>query len=527
MCSCKCSSSYKPLQEHKRKTVFKKYGVNNVSQSKEIKDQKIRTQEEHFGVTHHLKLDSQKEKQKNTINKKYGVNNVSQAKEIKNKRKNTFLDKYNVENAFQVEEFKEKSKQSCIKKYGVVYYTKSQESKNKAKEYYTKKYGVKSSLQIKEVKEKIKKIWLKNLGVDNPSKSKKVSSKIKKSLLKKIVPKVKQNLKNINLILINDYNNSSIDIEVKCLVCNHIFTTKYSNIQQGCGFCSVCYPKHCSVAEQEIKKFIKSLGFETIENSKKLIPPYELDIYISEKKFAIEYNGLYWHSENQGKDKFYHLKKLELCLEKNITLIQIFEDEWLHKKDIVKNRLKQLLKVSNAERIHARLCKIKEIANDIKNKFLNCYHLQGQDTSSIRLGAFYSDKLVSVMTFSRGSIAKGAKITNNFWELNRFCICYNYHIPGIASKLLKHFQRNYEWINIYSYADRRWSTGNVYNVLGFKEIHCTLPNYWYVKGNIRLHRYGLRKRPNESKDIPEWILRTNEGYSRIWDCGVIKFNLTK
>ena len=221
----------------------------------------------------------------------------------------------------------------------------------------------------------------------------------------------------------------------------------------------------------------------------------------------------------------YHLNKLNMCSKKDITLIQIFEDEWLFKKEIVKNRLKQLLNISDSERIHGRKCKIKEIPNYLKNEFLNTYHIQGQDTSSIRLGAFYRDELVSVMTFSKGSIAKGASLKKDFWELNRFCSNYCYHIPGVASKLLSYFIKNYKWSQIYSYADRRWSIGKVYKVLGFTEEHCTSPNYWYVKQRVRYHRYGFRKRPDEPKDIPEWILRINEGYIRVWDCGVIKFKL--
>ena len=48
-------------------------------------------------------------------------------------------------------------------------------------------------------------------------------------------------------------------------------------------------------------------------------------------------------------------------------------------------------------------------------------------------------------------------------------------------------------------------------------------NNWYVKGTERIHRFNLRKRPDEPKDIPEYILRTKEGYSRIFDCGSLKF----
>ena len=461
-----------------------------------------------------------------TVKSRYGVNHHMQNKNIKNKCKNTCIKKYGVENPFQNKEVQFKFKNTCKKNLGVSYPTQNKKVIKKRENAYFKKHGLLNPMQNKDVLLKLKNTCIKKYGVEFPFQNKEIKNKIRKTFLKNYLVKIENNLLKLNLELIPKDNLYARSIlKIRCLKCNTIFETTYFNIYQGCGRCPTCYPTYKSNAETDILTFVKSLGFKTVENSRKIIPPYELDIYIPEKRFAIEYNGLYWHSEQQGKDKFYHLNKLNMCSEKDVQLIQIFEDEWLFKKEIVKHRLKQLLNVSKAERIHARLCKIEEIGNSTKNDFLNLYHIQGQDISSIRLGAFYNDNLVSVMTFSRGSIAKGASLKKGFWELNRFCNCYDYHIPGIASKLLTFFRRNYEWTQIYSYADRRWSTGNVYKVLGFIEEHCTPPNYWYVKWQQRLHRYGLRKRPDEPKDIPEWILRINEGYTRVWDCGVLKFIL--
>jgi len=129
------------------------------------------------------------------------------------------------------------------------------------------------------------------------------------------------------------------------------------------------------------------------------------------------------------------------------------------------------------------------------------------------------------MTFSHGSLAKGIRYQHPLtWELNRFCTHFDFVISGIASKLLEYFKRNYEWREIFSYADRRWSDGNLYKQLGFKPVSITSPNYWYVKDFGRIHRFNLRKRPEEPKDIPEHILRLQEGYIRVWDCGNLKFS---
>ena len=84
-----------------------------------------------------------------------------------------------------------------------------------------------------------------------------------------------------------------------------------------------------------------------------------------------------------------------------------------------------------------------------------------------------------------------------------------------------------KWQEIYSYADLRFSSGDIYKKLGFELVKQNPPNYFYVKGLKRFHRYGLRKLPTESRDIPEWRLRMDQGYFRIWDCGTLKFSITK
>ena len=69
-------------------------------------------------------------------------------------------------------------------------------------------------------------------------------------------------------------------------------------------------------------------------------------------KLAFEFNGLYWHNE-LNKTNNYHLNKSNLCEEKGIQLISIWEDDWVYKQDIVKSMiLNKLNKTKN--RIYAR-----------------------------------------------------------------------------------------------------------------------------------------------------------------------------
>jgi len=222
--------------------------------------------------------------------------------------------------------------------------------------------------------------------------------------------------------------------------------------------------------------------------------------------------------------------KTSLCEEKGIRLIHIFEDEWLHKKEIVKSRLKSILNLIPKDNIiYGRKCTIKEINSKTKNIFLEENHIQGKDSSVVKIGAYYNDNLVAVMTFNKGNISRKGNPSNNEdkWELNRFCSLIDHTVIGIADKMLNYFKKNYKWKKIYSYADRRWSDGNLYEKLGFTKIATTGPMYSYVDTTQvqRIHRYNLRKRENEPKDISERELRLKEGYKRIWDCGVLKYEL--
>lgn len=471
-----------------------------------------------------------------------------QSPEIKQKIKEIRLEKYGEWN----KDYKEKYTKTCQEKYGLDSANTNREVKKKKettrrdhnngewytdyKEKYTKtcqeNYGLDSANVDEEVKRKKEETCLKNYGVKNPGQSLKIKQKMRETFLRKRLPLVIQHLRSKDLELLSEYTYSQDTCKLVCKKCSTIFETNFFNIQGGYGRCPKCYPKYGSIAETEIRDYLQNeLNLEIEIRDRTLIKPYELDIFIPCKCFAIEYNGIYYHSEKYGKNYKYHLNKLNLCEAQGITLVQIFEDEWMNNRDLVKTRLAQLLGVSKATKIHARKCSISQIKFKQAGEFLDKYHLQGRgENSPINLGAFFNNELIAVMTFNHGSSSKGAKHKHPLiWELNRFCCKCDCTIPGVASKLLTFFKNNQKWKIIYSYADRRWSKGALYCTLGFTLTRISRPNYWYVKGGgkriHRIHRWGKRKKEHDAKNIPEWLLRLQEGYYRIWDCGNLRFEL--
>jgi hypothetical protein len=370
-------------------------------------------------------------------------------------------------------------------------------------------------------------------------KSKAVKEKNKIIIIKKLKERIEKYQKTLDVEFINidEVTSDSTLAKIRCLKCNQIYENRWYNLSLGWGKCPICHPKYIknSKPQVEIYDFIKSSNplINIVQSYNGLIRskiniPLELDLYLPDKSIAIEFNGLYWHNDEIQKDNNYHLYKTLECQNKGVRLVHIFEDEWIHKQDIVKNKILNIIGSSNSKKINARECIVKEISANIKNEFLNKYHIQGQDTSVIKLGLFFQNELVSVCTFGRGNISRGGNPTDKLiWELSRFSTNHDYSVRGGAGKLLEFFKRNYDWKTIFSYADFRWSVGNLYTKLGFKFVHLSRPEYWYVDTShrIRIHRFNLRKTKDDPVDIPEYILRANQGYKRIWDCGHIKFEL--
>jgi NUMOD3 motif len=339
-----------------------------------------------------------------------------------------------------------------------------------------------------------------------------------------------------------DKDSTSEYYRIKCKKCNKIFsiTAQYFKPSKKpdtlCGLCPSDEFKK-SKAELNILAYVKSLipDLNVVSGDKTILRPKELDIYIPEKKIAIEYCGLNSHGEhpldkrfsNQGKLSDYHIGKFTKCAENGISLITIFSNEWMESPEIIKSILANKLGVIELT-IPARKCKIKEINSKIANTFLNQNHLQGSGKSHERFGLFYNDELVSVMTFMNGD----STTNNKNWQINRFASKLNYKIIGGASKLFKAFITKINPIHVDSYADRRYGSGTVYEKLGFilSNADNVTPSYWYIKGNKIYHRQSFQKKmlvkqgadPNKT----EWEIMQERGYDRIWDCGHAKWKWT-
>jgi len=347
------------------------------------------------------------------------------------------------------------------------------------------------------------------------------------------------NLNNYNLEYVNDnfidnVSNSNANNLFKVDEFMTYFNVSYSTMLRFKVSNNITIPNK-NTTENKIFEFINDDS--KISNDRTLIYPKEIDILVP-KKLGIEYDGLMWHSfgkdkslfnnyKNENKEKYKHLNKTKLCEDKNIQLFHIFENEWINeaKQNIWKSMINYKLKV-NTFRVFARKCSISEISNEESFNFLEENHLQGSCLGSVKLGLFYNEELLSVMTFGKARFNKNVE-----YELIRFCSKLGYNIIGGASKLLKYFERNYHPTSIISYANRRWSTSinsqsSVYEKLGFEFKYNTQPNYFYFKSVNKLwSRNKFQKHKlfklldNFDKKLTETQNMYNNGYRKIYDCG--------
>lgn len=285
--------------------------------------------------------------------------------------------------------------------------------------------------------------------------------------------------------------------------------------------------KKISKEENNLFEYIKSIyNGEIRQSNRSILNGKELDIFIPEKNLAIEYNGLYSHQyrptetkESLIKGKSYHLQKTILCEKQGIQLLQFFSDEWNLKTDIVKSIISSKLGLN--KKIYARKCDKVIVSIQEKNKFLNDNHIQGEDKSKIKLGLTYNDELVCVMTFCKSRFNSTYE-----WELSRFATKQGINVVGGFSRLLKWFRENYDG-SIVSYADRRYSLGNVYSKNGFKVIRINSPSYYYVDKNClkRYNRMKFQKKLIGAYNCTEYEKARELGYNKIFDCGTICFGL--
>ena len=471
--------------------------------SKQVKSKRSASVKERYGVDHVFQHESVKAKSKDTILSNYGVDNVSKADAIKSKKVETCVSNRGTEYPMQSKVVLDKRYATCVERYGETSPWRSGEFRNSQ---YAK--------------------WIDTFG-KVPSWSDSARAKRSRTRASKYEESLR--LAGITIIGIDEDT-----VTAKCEKCGGTYEIqKYvmyqRHVRYGINPCTTCNPISgaVSAAETEIIEYVRSAySGEVLGNHR--IDGMELDIYLPELCLAIEYDGLYWHSDLY-KGAGYHMGKTDKCREMGIRLMHVFEDEWIYKKEIVKSIIDGALGVKRRT-VHARKCELFEMSDAEYDEFVRTNHIQGYATASARIGLRHDGETVSAMSFSkRRGISKRTGACEGEYEMIRYCSKIGVTVVGGASRMLAEFVRTRLPDLILTYSDRRYFQGDVYARLGFEFQYDTVPNYWYVFGNTRSHRFNHRKSvlvkngADPAKTQAE--IMSEKGIHLIYDCGNARYML--
>ena len=441
----------------------------------------------------------------NTCIERYGGNAPLCSNNVKIKMVNTCIERYGVENCQQNKDISERTKNTCINKYG----GQGNASNNIKQKYINtciERYGVENSSQSDIVKEKL--------------------SEIKRS----------QIISTHNHII--EYINDENKLLCKCRCphpeCNSCTDKFYiidssvlaNRISHNIELCTNILPYNSlsSTYEIQLRQLLDEYNVNYETNVRSIISK-ELDIYIPSKKIAIEFNGIYWHSDKHKYQK-YHIDKFNACKDAGIQLISIWEDQYITKYDIVKSLILSKLGIYK-QRIFARKCSIVQISSNDAYKFYSLNHLQGNCSATFHFGLLYDNDIVAAMSFGKRSIGHN---DNKQWELIRYCVKQNIQVIGGASKLFKYAINQIQPEQIISWSSNDISNGSMYKELGFEQVNQTM-SYWYINKDMkRYHRSSYSRSKLINKGIitdedhrPESIIMADLGFIRINDSGQTKW----
>lgn len=341
-----------------------------------------------------------------------------------------------------------------------------------------KKYGVDNVSKAKQIKKQKEITTRQHYGVDNPFQSTNIKEQISKDNMQK-------------------------------------YGVPYSCMREECR-------KYSGNNSKPNQKFEELLEKHKINYEREFpLENYSYDFKVD--NYLFEINPTVFHNSTispvgNPKDKMYHFCKSEKAQEYNYRCIHVFD--WDDPEKIIK------LFLIPKERIYARQCELKGVTVKEAHLFLEENHLQGYAKDKIRLGLYYKNKLVEIMTFDKPRYNK-----NYDWELVR--LCSNANVVGGAEKILKYFVDTYKPQSIISYCDLAKFDGRIYKQLGFSAANKPQPSKHWVNLSTKQHitdnllrQKGFdqlfKTRYGKGTDNEE-LMREN-GFVEVYDCGQLVFS---
>lgn len=492
----------------------------NKKLSKEEIRQKIeRTMLERYGVTHPSYSPELLEKKRQNNIKKFGVGCHLLRDEMKARSASAIREKQ--------DSIREKIRDTCMERYGVSHSSKSETVKNKVKQTNLERRGVEWVMQDPEVLDKARQTNLERRGVEwvmqDPEVSKtgvEAHREIYLSNLSDFANKVLTDAKTLQETVNSIGTVATADACGVCVATIHRYMDFHGIDRQKQGPTKI---------ENFVEAILVSNNIHYIKNDRKVLGGLEIDFLIPSHMLGIECNGLFYHSYNPmasvvGSNKRDY-EKTELASTRGIKLLNFYEDDFKERPLIVKSMILNSLGLVR-RKIDARKCTITSISATAARTFCETNHIKGYSNSAVKLGCFFDNELVSVMTFSKNRFNRDGS-----YEVVRFCSLLNTVVRGVGSKFIKHFIKEFGVSEISTYADLCYGDGKSYEKMGFTRIGKTAAGYCWLDGTTRISRQRCQHK-NLQKWLPTYDPEKTEdenmfssGYRKLYDCGHAKFIL--
>lgn len=312
-----------------------------------------------------------------------------------------------------------------------------------------------------------------------------------------------------------DISSGGKPIDAKCPVCGTIRKVRFSDICRGVGLTCGCSTNRVSMGQRSLHKFLEDVGLSPEMEHK--VGSMTYDIYVPSKQMLIEYNGLKWHSMPNSKQR--DIKKFKFAIDNGYEILVIFEDEWLFKRKIFENLIKNRTGICSPMSARAKSCEITRTTSKIADNFYNNNHYIGPCKSNVNYGVNLNGQPVAFASFKRPT-----RQSKYDWELVRMASDPSVRVHGIWGKIIKEFCKDYNPKSIVTFADLRLFSGRTYERIGFKFDGAVPSSYYWTKRQKRYNKSSLRKPPGEKRTESE--IRTDQGYAKIWDVGKSRYVFT-
>mgnify|MGYP001742633097 FL=1 len=310
---------------------------------------------------------------------------------------------------------------------------------------------------------------------------------------------------------------------------NHTWkATPYSRTAKktGCPYCSgrkigpgvndlatthpTPHPKTAKRYQMRLTEMVQALvpGSTVLSDDHTVLPSgKELDIVVPDHHLAIEFNDIFSHSEQavferhaKPRPHSYHAHKTREASSQGYQLVHVWEDDWLHRREIVLralahrlhavDRLPDVLPDINPlayQRLYARNLTVKLVHGGVARRFWQDNHLQGPVHCTINVGLYDSDGVLrALLGIGRKNHGSRVSLPDGTWDIQRYATLGV--IVGGFTKLLAYAETLIPVDTWTSWSDDDISDGGMYQAAGFVVDKRQAPSYSYVGRKTRWER---------------------------------------